>query len=1787
MENIGGGLGFRATLDIDDFNVSAQAMERRIKDFSNTAIDEVGSVEDSFRLMAERAGQYISYYLVGQGMKSLLSSIVMTRGQFQQLEIAFETMLGSGSKAQELMGQMIDTAAKTPFDLMGVAEGAKQLMAYGVSADKVNDTLVRLGNIASGLSIPLNDIVYLYGTTMVQGRLYAQDVRQFTGRGIPLVKELAEKYGVTADKINEMVSAGKIGFPEVEEVLNKMTNAGGQFYNLMEKQSASLTGQIANLEEAWDTVLNDFGKAGEDIFSAGISGATYFVEHMDDVLRILKSITIAYGSYKAAMILTSVAMKGHTGVAVLDNTARSAKLVLMKAEAALNGTATAQIKAMTAAENEHYAALEAMLTAEEKAAIVKQMRIAAIQSLLTAQQQEYLSNIGLTASSNGYEAAALSVMTVEQRLALSKVDLTTKSAAYRAAIAQETAAKQAGQLASLEAMRTSVKEAAVAVESAKSKAIAATQAVEAARYEVYWAQQSGNATAIAAAQKRMEAAVDAQLLARKAALAASSDFYAKKKKLEATATAQARTASIADTGAKTAQTAATNILSAATGKLSTMFKALWATLRANPFGWLLTIIGAVWSLITMFSNDTEKTTDVMEEFSEGTKKVTDKLDLYFAILSKAEKNGKTYRDMIAKINEICQEYNATLLDENATLKEQEARYLEVKAAVQATTAEKIKAKRIEEELNKLNEKGDTNYDSFETRLNNLQYRTGKTKTINDKKHGESYEVEIPEAAENIQNAAPEVREAIRSLVESGAQELAKLSGSEYTQKYNEIIAQIVAGTKAGTGATEREMQSFEAELRLYLDNQIRDVQVYDKAIAIVDERLNNFLAPKDTSATEGITDYAQMSFEDLDNLVTQTQKDIDAINNSTVGPGADTTGLDTLLSKLAEIKGAIQTKTDNLNTEQGISDRIKQLKQERAETEINSTRYKELNKEISKLEGKMPKHTTGGGGGANNAARNAETLRQKQVDAERRVEEARIAVMEEGYDKRKALLDLQHKQNLAQIEREEKELIEARKKAGKGGLSDTEKQGFEQRRTYENQSYTQSQNKLFEGELDYKRKQYELYWRWVENMGKDVADKQFASLLQSGGSYKEYIEKQIAELQGKKQAGVLTEGEGNFLISLNVQYDELTGARTALEAFKQAVSETIGRSQTLAEKLEAIAAAKEELANGKSGLVSEDDIAAANLFLSQEDEKNQQELEDRVLTQFRTFEEQKTSIQNEYALLRAEAQRLNDEERIKQINQAENEALSALNSSFLMQSESWKNLFTDLDALTVEQIDKLVREIQDKLNTADLKLNPADLKAVLDKLDEAKSKILDVNPFKALSNSLTEVFKKQQDGSKKNSKQIKTDWKNLSKSTEACFDFVNDAIASCSVLDDLLGDSGKATMEMIQGVAMAGIAMSAAIKSAEKGSVILTAISIALQAISWIAGLFNNDEKIEKRIQNIQRNIDALSNSFDRMQHAAEQTYWVFTDEEKEAHEKRLNAIRDQIAALEQQAVVARQSWNFVEYARLTKQIKELKYALEKEGNKGDMFQLYEMQKQNLKEQQELIKQQIQAEKGKKKTDWDKIAEWKEAIKDIDTQLEDMERSMMETLAGTDTKSAIDEFADALVEAYCQGEDAAEALGAKTKEVLKNAVVEALKRQFLAKAIDEAIQFLGSAMEDGTLDPWEKSKFEAMVNAAGETFNNALEGIGDWIKDVEDVATDPLTGAVTSMSEETGGVIAGRLNAFIINQTDQTSVMRQQLLQQSAIVQNTATANVILAEVRDTLKRIETKDNSLLSQGIS
>ena len=1783
MENIGGALAFKATLDIDDFKVSSEAMGRYIKNASDNAVLEANRMEQSFLTFAQNGARYIVSYLVGQGMMSLVQSIVQVRGQFQQLELAFNTMLRSTEKSQVLMSQLVDTAARTPFDLTSIAQGAKQMLAFGSNMESVVDEIVMLGNVASGVSAPLGDLIYLYGTLRSQGRAYTVDIRQFAGRGIPIYEELGKVLNADRQELNKLVTEGKVGFPEVEKAFKNMTSEGGIYFNLMQEQSKSLTGMLSNLGDAWDSALNKIGQDNQDLFTGAIQGAIDLVENMDQIIRIVQAVTIAYGSYKAAIVLNTLATKGYTGVAMIDNTVKQAKIALLKAEANITGQTAAQTKAMTAAQQAHVAALQKELTAEEQANLVKKLRIATIQQLLTAQQQEYLSNLNLTTSSANYEAVATSVLTVEQREALSKTDLSAKSAVYRAALEQEVAAKQRNNAATLEAMRTDVKAAAQKMESAKQTAVSAMQATEMARYELYWARQAGDATRIATAEKKLEAAQDNQSAARKAALAAQTDLYTKRKQLEATATKQATAASVADTAAKTTQGAVTTALTSITKKATLAMKALWASMKSNPIGWILSLVGMLVSALTLFKSSEEEATDAMGEFQDTTKKQIDNLDLLFAILRNTEKGTKTHGDAIRKVNAICKEYNKTLLDENATIDEQKLKYAELTAAIQQTTAEKIKAKYVEQELQEYLEKSDENYANFIKNLGNASYDTGKTRTVTNRSTGgDSYEVPIYEASENIRNMGGAVQEAIRSQIEDNAKLLASMSGDAFTKQYNDVVASILNSTKAATKATDAEIAGFKGIVESYLTSQINKAKEMNEAINQVDNSLSAYFAPKDATPVTDSVDYVSMSFEELDKKIQETQTQIDTLNAKKVKVEADTTELQSLKKLMDELTGARDTKTANLNTESGINERIKQLKEERSNVVINSAKYKELTKTINGLEARLPKTST-------KQANNADPLRDKQLEADRKLEEARISIMEDGYEKRKALLDLQHKENLDRIDREERELEKARKAAGKGGLTATEQEGFDERRSIENTSYQREQNKLFDGEIAYKKQQYELYFRWVRNLGEDVANTQFANLLKGGASFKQYLENQIAEMNQKKQAGTLTEGEGNHLISLNMQYDEITGAKSAMDLFKESVTEAISQATTLAEKVQAIADAKERLANGSTGLVGADEQAEASLFVSEKQAEADKEIQEKILTNYRSYEEQKKAIQDEYAMLRSQAIAQNNEEILAKLNEGENEALSALNASFLMQSESWRNLFTDLDALTVEQIDKLVKDIQDKMNTADLKLNPADLSAVLDKLDEAKKKILDVNPFKALGNSLTQVFKKQQDGSKKTSKQIKTDWSNLADATEGCFNFVNDAINSCDVLGDLLGETGKSTIAMIQGVATAGIAMSAAIATAEKGSVILAAISIALQAIQWIAGLFNNDDELEERIQNIQMEVDALSNAFDRLQHSYDQTFWVYSDEERAAHQQRLQGIEDEIAALEQQKAVALQSWNFVKYAQLTKQIKELKNALEKEQNNGDMFEIYELQKQNLREQQELIKQQKQAEKDKKDTDNNKIAEWEEAIKDIDTQIEDLERDMLETLAGTDVQTAIDDFADALVDAYCQGEDAAKALGEVTKETLKNAVVEALKRQFLAKAINDAVLYLGEAMQDGVLSDYEKKRFEEMVKEGADKFNMALEGVGDWIKDQteEEEESDPLTGAVTSMSEETGGVIAGRLNAFVINQSDQIAIMKQNIIYQAQIAQNTKVSADELTEIKETLKRIENKDNSLLSQGIS
>lgn len=1191
------------------------------------------------------------------------------------------------------------------------------------------------------------------------------------------------------------------------------------------------------------------------------------------------------------------------------------------------------------------------------------------------------------------------------------------------------------------------------------------------------------------------------------------------------------------------------------------------------------------------------------EFQDTTKKEIDDLNLLFAVLQNTEKGTQTHKNTIEKINAVCKQYNKTLLDENATLDLQRLKYEELTTAIQQTTAEKIKAKYTEQAMQELVQSQTDALDKLKENAEDATYKEIQ-EVMETTPEGVTVMMNkvVDVASSSIRGASGAVWDAVESMAVESANQLKGLTGQAYTDAFNNSLNSIVSQVKQSTSATDKEMDAFKSNIKTYLESIVQSAKKADETIGKVNKELEAFIAPKDTTSVTESTDYVAMSFNELDKKIGETQKSIDTLNAKKVKVEADNTQLKELKDLLDKLNGAVNTKTTNLNTEKGISDRIKQLKDLREAAIIGSSDYKSYDTQIKKLEARLPKHTTG-----DKADSAAKQLRERQLEADRKLEADRIAVLEEGYEKRKRTLSLQHKEALDNIDKEEKALAKARKDAGKGGLSKSEKDGFDERRTLENKKYDKAQNKLFDGEIEYKKQQYALYFRWVRNMGEDVANTQFATLLKGGKSYKEYVENEIKALKDKQQAGTLTEGESNQLISLNMQYNEITGAKSAMDSFKESVSKTIQQAQTLAEKLEAIADAKEKLANGSSGLVGADEKAEATLFVSEEDEKLQEEVQQKILSSYRTFEEQRNDIQKEYALLRAAAQKTGDQERINQVNKSEAEALSTLTANMLKQSDSWKKLFGDLDSLSVAEIDKLVADIETKLKDADLKLNPVDYRALIDSLNQAKETLISKNPFKALGtfyDDYIEAKKKLAEakanvaagkGTDEDVKKAEADMKKAAKGVTKSIETITDTATTCgNAIASMFSDLGQDDLANGLGTAMelfGQLGNAAASVGKMMSGDILGGVTGMVSAVTSVVGIFAklHDSKYEKKIQNLQKEIDALEQSYNRLERAYNNTYWVFNDSQREAYEKNIQLINDQIRALEQEANIAKKNWDFARYAQLNKEIKELNKQLKNAEENGDMFSIYEAQKKNLKQQQEDLRKQIQAEKDKKKTDNGKIQQWNEQIESITQQIEDLDRSMMETLAGTDVKTAIDEFADALVDAYCKGEDAAEALGEKTKEVLKKAVVEALKREFLAKGINDAVLYLGESMKDGKLTDVEKREFERMVNAAGDLFNSALEGIGDWIKDVEEetVQQDPLTGAVTSMSEETGGVIAGRLNAFVINQSDQTSIMRQALVYQAEIAANTKLSASELTEIKTTLKRIENKDSSLLSQGIA
>lgn len=657
--------------------------------------------------------------LGGLGFEQLAGSIFNTRSQFQQLEISFNTMLGSADKSKQLMDELIQTAAHTPFDMSSITSGAKQLLAYGTEAKDVNKTLVQLGDIASGLNIPLGELVYLYGTTVSQGRMFTMDLRQFMGRGVPLAEELGKILHQNTTEVQESVSKGKVTSDIFKEAIANMTQAGGRFGGLMEQQSKTLEGQWSNIGDSIQQAFNEIGKKSEGVFSSGLSIISAMVENWQEIIKVIGVAVVAVGSYRASLMAAASIRKAEEAqqaddmmkgidaeIKRLQDLEKSNYKSLgkdKKQERVNKQQDLASVVGDTAVSDDFVKArLDA---AEQEGVITAEMRsqLEMKRELLQAQQQATAqSQIELDEEKRKTEELR------QQKIESLKDDLktTTEKISNLDDRDVELARQYTSALNDLQDAQDAFAEAQKLVEEtagganlafdAEGNAVNALEAKE--RLETATKQVNAAQTKISTIEsERKTIAQTKENLSKQQStiqnnintISQTSNTTAKKAGILATTTATIKNALYA-AGTKYTTTVV-NLFSSAVRSSGNALKSLWAAMAANPIGALITLGTTLYSVFSMFGDETEEISADTTHFGETTSLTSKKVETLMNVLRNTNESTDAHKKAKDELIEVYEQYGIKCDNEKDNLETLKNKHDAFIASLQLENAEREKA----------------------------------------------------------------------------------------------------------------------------------------------------------------------------------------------------------------------------------------------------------------------------------------------------------------------------------------------------------------------------------------------------------------------------------------------------------------------------------------------------------------------------------------------------------------------------------------------------------------------------------------------------------------------------------------------------------------------------------------------------------------------------------------------------------------------------------------------------------------------------------------------------------------------------------------------------------------------------------------------------------------------------------------------------------------------------------------------------------------------------------------
>ena len=734
------------------------------------------------------------------------------------------------------------------------------------------------------------------------------------------------------------------------------------------------------------------------------------------------------------------------------------------------------------------------------------------------------------------------------------------------------------------------------------------------------------------------------------------------------------------------------------------------------------------------------------------------------------------------------------------------------------------------------------------------------------------------------------------------------------------------------------------------------------------------------------------------------------------------------------------------------------------------------------------------------------------------------------------------------------------------------------------------------------KSEYVRFQKWV-NSGDAIIQKaaatEFDGLLKQGATYIDYLKRQRDIILDVDVAN-RTKAQNKQLRQLNDAISEET-KNTVLEAFNNELSASLANAKTVLEMLKVIEAKRKELsgdgteldnakaksldnaeekANAEAAKQTEALLTEYASFVEQKrrlEEQFNTDMEllsrarakattaaeiaeidqamanrktkynkdvvnvggyDDILNQYGGYEQKKTRIQEQYAERRRIAELNGNTQLLQQLATAEQNELSKLQSDLIKNSADWQNLFGNLDELTTSTIKKLIAKIEGMKATIGVDLNPQDLKALTDQLNKAREEVEKRNPFTALGAAWKRLKEATKDGKGLGSDEAKKATKDVASAVSQSINLVsgtfNAVTAGLQKMGVSMDEETQAILSDLGGIMDGASQVAQGIATGNPLSVIQGSIGLLSSAFD----LFNSrDRKAEKQIKKHQEAINKLQNAY-----------------------------------------------------------KQLEWQIDKALG-GEVYKNQRAAIKNMQEQQAHLKASWEAEISKKHTDWERVDDFKEQYAELSRQIEDMIDEISNDLLQTNAKDFANELGDALVEAFGKGEDAAKAMETTVNSVLKNLVLNQLKKNFLETQLQGALDQLEKDMGywngdnfifDGLSDE-EIARFKASVGAATANFNNAMQLYEDLFKEMGlDDTDESLTGAVKGVSEETANILAGQMNAIRINQLDMSAIMRQQLQQLNQIAVNTG-YNKYLSRIERIITILEQNQsgNTLRSQGLS